>query len=60
MHFLEKYKLMVVKILSKFELRRVAQCVGAKAVVKLVCVFFAVMFSFFELKVFGSARFGHL
>lgn len=29
LHYLEKYKIMVVRVMSKFELRRLAKCVGA-------------------------------
>ena len=32
MHFLEKYKILAVKLMSKFELRRIAKCVGAKLI----------------------------
>jgi len=35
LHFLEKYGLMVVKVVSKFELRRLCQAVHAKALVRL-------------------------
>jgi T-complex protein 1 subunit theta len=35
MHYLEKYGIMVVKILSKFELRRVCKATGATALVRL-------------------------
>jgi len=35
LHFLERYKLMVVKIQSKFELRRLCRATGATALVKL-------------------------
>jgi len=35
LHFLERYKLMVVKIPSKFELRRVCKVVGATPLVRL-------------------------
>eukprot|EP01118_Nematostelium_gracile_P004350 TRINITY_DN1508_c0_g1_i1.p1 TRINITY_DN1508_c0_g1~~TRINITY_DN1508_c0_g1_i1.p1 ORF type:complete len:539 (+),score=164.83 TRINITY_DN1508_c0_g1_i1:68-1684(+) len=35
MHFIERYKLMVVKVLSKFELRRICKAVGATPLVKL-------------------------
>ena len=34
-HFFEKYKMMVIKIMSKFELKRITRAVGATAVVKL-------------------------
>jgi T-complex protein 1 subunit theta len=34
-HFLEKYKIMAIKIMSKFELKRIARAVGATPVVKL-------------------------
>lgn len=34
-HFFEKYKMLVVKIMSKFELKRIAKSVGASAIVKL-------------------------
>jgi T-complex protein 1 subunit theta len=29
LHFLEKYKIMVLKIMSKWELKRIAKSVGA-------------------------------
>jgi T-complex protein 1 subunit theta len=32
MHYLEKYKIMCSKLMSKFELRRIAKCVGAKLI----------------------------
>jgi len=35
LHFFEKYKIFVLKIMSKFELKRIAKAVGAQAVVKL-------------------------
>jgi len=35
LHFLEKYKIMVVKVLSKFELRRICKTIGATALVRL-------------------------
>merc|ERR1712146_218935 len=35
MHFIEKYELMAVKIMSKFELRRLCRVTGATAQVKL-------------------------
>ena len=34
-HFFEKYKMMAIKIMSKFELKRITRAVGATAVVKL-------------------------
>ena len=34
-HFFEKYKIMAIKIMSKFELKRIARSVGATPVVKL-------------------------
>jgi T-complex protein 1 subunit theta len=34
-HFLEKYKIMTVKIMSKFEIRRIAKAIGAQLIVKL-------------------------
>ena len=34
-HFFEKYKIMTIKIMSKWELKRIAKSVGASAVVKL-------------------------
>ena len=36
-HFLEKYHIMVLKILSKFETRRIAKAVGAALVTKQEC-----------------------
>ncbi|KAA0153389.1 hypothetical protein FNF29_03206 [Cafeteria roenbergensis] len=35
MHYLEKYSILVVKILSKFELRRICKVTGATALVRL-------------------------
>lgn len=35
LHYLEKYKLMAVKVLSKFELRRLCKAVGATALVRV-------------------------
>jgi len=35
LHFLEKYKIMALKIMSKFELKRIARATGATAIVKL-------------------------
>lgn len=35
LHFFEKYKILTIKIMSKFELKRIAKSVGASAVVKL-------------------------
>jgi len=35
LHFIEQYKLMVVKVLSKFDLRRVCRAVNASALVRL-------------------------
>mmetsp|Transcript_21450 Transcript_21450/g.20618 ORF Transcript_21450/g.20618 Transcript_21450/m.20618 type:complete len:503 (+) Transcript_21450:137-1645(+) len=35
LHFFEKYKIFVLKIMSKFELKRIAKATGAQAIVKL-------------------------
>jgi len=35
MHFLERYKIMVIRIMSKFDLRRICRAIGAKALVRL-------------------------
>lgn len=35
-HFFEKYKILAVKIMSKWELKRIARAVGATPIVKLV------------------------
>jgi len=35
MHFIQRYKMMAIKIMSKFELRRICRAVGAKAIVRL-------------------------
>jgi T-complex protein 1 subunit theta len=35
LHFLDKYKILVVRILSKFELRRVARAIRATILSKL-------------------------
>jgi len=37
LHFFEKYKIMVLKIMSKFELKRIARAVGATPIIKLEC-----------------------
>lgn len=34
-HYFEKYKIMLLKIMSKWELKRIAKSVGALAVVKM-------------------------
>jgi T-complex protein 1 subunit theta len=34
-HFFEKYKIMAIKIMSKWELKRIARAVGATPIVKL-------------------------
>ena len=36
-HFCNKYRLMVVKLQSKFDIRRLCKAVRAKALPKLVC-----------------------
>lgn len=36
-HFFEKYKIMAVKIMSKWELKRIARAVGATPVIKIEC-----------------------
>lgn len=35
LHFLERYKIMVIRIMSKFDLRRICRAIGAKALVRL-------------------------
>jgi T-complex protein 1 subunit theta len=35
LHFFEKYKIFVLKLMSKWELKRIAKSVGATAIVKL-------------------------
>ena len=35
LHYIEKYKMMVLKITSKFELRRLCKCLGATTMVRL-------------------------
>lgn len=35
LHFLEKYKILTLKIMSKFEIKRIAKSCGASAIVKL-------------------------
>ena len=35
LHYAEKFKLMVVKVQSKFELRRLCRCLGATALARL-------------------------
>lgn len=36
LHYIEKYRLMAVKVTSKFELKRICKCLGAVPLVKLV------------------------
>lgn len=36
-HFFEKYKIMAIKIMSKWELKRIARAVGATPVIKIEC-----------------------
>jgi chaperonin GroEL (HSP60 family) len=36
LHYIEKYKIMVVRIMSKFELKRICSAVGATALASLV------------------------
>lgn len=36
LHYLEKFKIMTIKILSKFELRRIANATGATMLVRYV------------------------
>ncbi len=38
MHFVERYKLMLVKVQSKFQLRRICKATGATPLVRVVCV----------------------
>lgn len=38
LHFIERYQMMIVKVPSKFELRRLCQTVGATPLVRLVCL----------------------
>lgn len=35
LHYCEKYKLMVVRIMSKFELKRLCKCLSAQALARL-------------------------
>ncbi len=35
LHYIEKYKMMCVRVLSKFELRRICKCLGATALVRI-------------------------
>lgn len=35
MHFLERYKIMAIRIMSKFDLRRICRALGAKALVRM-------------------------
>jgi T-complex protein 1 subunit theta len=35
MHYCEKYQLMIIKVLSKFELKRLCKAVGATALTRL-------------------------
>lgn len=36
LHYIEKYKIMVVRIMSKFELKRICSSIGATAIASLV------------------------
>jgi T-complex protein 1 subunit theta len=36
LHYIEKYKMMVVRIMSKFELKRICKAIGATALASLV------------------------
>ena len=36
LHFLDKYNIMVIRILSKFEIRRICKCLGASLLTRLV------------------------
>ena len=35
LHYCEKYKIMVVRVMSKFELRRLCRCLNATALARL-------------------------
>lgn len=35
LHYIEKYKMMIVRIMSKFELKRIATSIGATALASL-------------------------
>lgn len=35
LHYVEKYKMMIVRVMSKFELRRLSRALGATALVRL-------------------------
>lgn len=35
LHYFEKHKIMVVRVMSKFELRRLVKCVGAVSLTRL-------------------------
>ena len=37
LHYFEKYKILVVKSMSKFEVKRLCKCIGAQALAKLGC-----------------------
>ena len=39
LHFLDKYNILVVRILSKFEMRRICKCLGATLLTRLVSYF---------------------
>lgn len=36
LHYIEKYKIMCIRLTSKFELRRLCKCLGATPLVRLV------------------------
>jgi T-complex protein 1 subunit theta len=38
LHFMNRYNIMVVKVLSKFDLRRLCKVIDATALTRLVCI----------------------
>jgi len=46
-HYLDHYKIMCVRIMSKFELRRIAKSIGATMLVRLVSIIFISINLFF-------------
>lgn len=49
LHYLNKYKIMGVRLMSKFDLRRLCKSVSATALPRLVSIFFVVFICFHYL-----------
>ena len=39
LHYVEKYKMMIIRVMSKFELRRIAKAINATALVLIIYYF---------------------